>query len=578
LAVAKRSRSTYYRLQPYLQPYLGQIVRGTVCMVVFIGSMPLLAHILGEISKALAAGQVSQLITISLWTLGLFGVRGITQYGQQVFMAAAALAMARDVRVAAYAHLHRLDLAYFGEARAGDLSYRLTEDVDRLGEAIGKFFYQFLPSVLQLIFVLIYLCWLDWQMMLVVAAIAPAIGYAVAWFGQQMLERSHRSQARVSNLSSVLAEVFAGVRAVRAFGTETYEIQRFRQEAEENRRAQFAGEQIKAVQYPVVGLMEAAGIALLLVFAGWQIGRGVLSPNAFVAFGAGVALLIDPIVNSTSSYNELKQTEASCERVFELLAIAPTVTDPPHPVPLPLLRGEIEYRGVTFAYGDNPPVLHNIHLRVWPGETVALVGGSGSGKSTLVSLLLRFYDPQAGSILLDGIDIRTVALADLRQAMALVPQDTVLFAGTIAENLAFGRTFALDEIVAAARIANAYDFVMQLPEGFQTRVGERGINLSGGQRQRLAIARAVLRNPKILILDEATSALDAESEALVQEALQRVTVNRTTVVIAHRLATVRRCDRIFVVEQGQIVESGNHEELLQQGGRYAQLCARQFAE
>jgi ATP-binding cassette subfamily B protein len=297
-----------------------------------------------------------------------------------------------------------------------------------------------------------------------------------------------------------------------------------------------------------------------------------------VAFGAGVALLIDPIVNSTSSYNELKQTEASCERVFELMAIAPTVTDPPNPVPLPALRGEIEYRGVTFAYGDNPPVLHNIHLRVWPGETVALVGGSGSGKSTLVSLLLRFYDPQAGSILLDGIDIRTVALADLRRAMALVPQDTVLFAGTIAENLAFGRTFAIDEIVEAARIANAYDFVMQLPEGFQTRVGERGINLSGGQRQRLAIARAVLRNPKILILDEATSALDAESEALVQEALQRVTVNRTTVVIAHRLATVRRCDRIFVVEQGQIVESGNHEELLQQGGRYAQLCARQFAE
>jgi ATP-binding cassette subfamily B protein len=319
-------------------------------------------------------------------------------------------------------------------------------------------------------------------------------------------------------------------------------------------------------------------VLLLFLLGGWQISIGNLTGTQFATFVAAALLLIDPIAHITSNYNDFKQGEASVDRIFELMAIQPTVVEKHSAVVLPPITGKVEYCNVSFSYKASEPVLTNVSFLAQPGEAIALVGASGAGKTTLVNLLPRFYDTQAGEILIDGINIQNVTLKSLRRQIGIVPQETILFSGTIAQNIAFGqREFDLKDVQAAAEIANAHQFITQFSQGYHTWVGERGVNLSGGQRQRIAIARAVLLNPSILILDEATSALDSESEALVQEALERIMKERTVFIIAHRLATVRRADRIFVMEQGQIVESGTHEELLEKGDRYARFYAQQFS-
>ncbi len=397
------------------------------------------------------------------------------------------------------------------------------------------------------------------------------------WFGERLQKVSRRSQNQVSDLSALLTEVFSGIRLVQAFAAEDYTLKRFSLEAERNRKAKYATEKLKAIQFPIVGFLQAMSILLLLLLGGWQISLGNLTSSEFVSYVSSVGFLIDPIAHITSNYNEFKQGEASVDRVFELIAIQPTVVEKPDAIALPPVTGKVEYRNVSFAYKSNQPVLQNLSLLALPGERIALVGASGAGKTTLVNLLPRFYDPQSGQILIDGINIQDVTLSSLRRQIAIVPQETILFSGTIAQNIAFGQAdFDIKAVQAAAEIANAHQFITQLPDGYYTWVGERGVNLSGGQRQRLAIARAVLLNSRILILDEATSALDSESEALVQEALERLMQNRTVFIIAHRLATVRHSDRILVVEQGQIVESGNHEELLALSHRYARFYAQQF--
>jgi ATP-binding cassette, subfamily B, bacterial len=400
----------------------------------------------------------------------------------------------------------------------------------------------------------------------------------IAWFGERLQKYSRRSQNQVSDLSAILTEVFSGIRIVQAFAAEAYEIARFGREAEVAMRAKYSTERLKAIQVPIVGFLQALSFLLLLFFAAWQISAGNLTTGKFFSFLSGAALLIDPVGHTTTNYNLFKEAEASVDRVFELLAIKPAVEEKPDADVLPTVSGKVEYRRVSFAYKPNEPVLTNISLLAYPGEAIALVGASGSGKTTFVNLLPRFYDPQNGEILIDGVDIRDVTLKSIRRQIGIVPQETTMFSGTIAENIAFGQeSFDMQAVENAAKIANAHQFISQMPNGYHTLVGERGVNLSGGQRQRIAIARAVLLDPRILILDEATSALDSESEALVQEALERLMQGRTVFIIAHRLSTVRKSDRILVLDKGQIVESGTHEDLLNIQGRYAKLYTKQYS-
>ncbi len=571
-------RSNYQRLIPYLKPHQSTIAQALSCTLGFTVFWPILAWLAGRVGGFIGEGNVEAIAQFAALGAVIFLIRGLVQYGQDALMAKAAFAIALDLRNRVYRHLQGLSLSYFESAKVGDLSYRLTEDIDRIGEVINKVFHQFIPCVLQLIVVLGYMVYLNWQLTLGTLIIAPLMAGLIGWFGEKLRVVSQRSQNRISDLASLLTEVFSGMRLIQAFAAEDYMGQRFGQEAERNRRARYRTEQLKAIQFPVVGFLEAMSVLLLFLLGGWQISEGNLTGAEFISYIAAVALLIDPISLTTSNYNEFKQAEASVDRIFELLELQPTVIEAPDAIALSTVSGSVEYRGVRFGYQADQPVLQDLNLQVKPGEMIALVGASGAGKTTLVNLLPRFYDPEAGSILIDGVDIRQVTLQSLRRQIGIVPQETILFSGSIAQNIAFGQAdFDQKAVEEAAKIANAHQFISAFSSGYQTWVGERGVNLSGGQRQRLAIARAVLLNPRILILDEATSALDSESEALVQEALERLMRDRTVFIIAHRLATVRRANRILVIEQGQIVEAGTHEELIERGDRYARFYAQQFS-
>jgi ATP-binding cassette subfamily B protein len=595
-----KTRSTYWQILPYLLPQKQTIGKALACTVVFTIFWPIIAWLVGETAKFIGKGDLRGFAQIAALSAIIFLIRGTAQYGQDTLMAKAALTIAFEIRKKVYSHLQNLNLGYFETAKTGDLSYRLTEDIDRIGEVVNKFFHQFIPCVLQLIAVLGYMIYLNWQLTLGALIIAPLMAILIGWFGERLLSYSRQSQNRISDLSALLTEVFSGIRLIKAFVAEDYEIARFAEEAEQNRRAKYLSERVKALQFVVVGFLEAMSVILLFFLGGWQISQGNLTGTQFISYIAGVALLIDPIAITTANYGDFKQGEASSDRIFELLEIKPTVVEKPGAIELPPVTGKVEYRNINFAYPPQPslhgggkqpqppldkgglggvPILQNMSLLALPGEMIALVGASGAGKTTLVNLLPRFYDPQAGQILIDGIDIQDVTLNTLRRQIGIVPQETILFSGTIAQNIAFGQSYyELKDVQKAAEIANAHQFISQFPEGYQTWVGERGVNLSGGQKQRIAIARAVLLAPRILILDEATSALDSESEGLVQEALERLMRDRTVFIIAHRLATVRRADRILVLEKGRIVESGTHEELLEKGERYAGYYAQQFSQ
>lgn len=536
-----------------------------------------LISLVNQLSTAFGKNDIVAISEVLLILAAVFLVRGFFQSVQDTYMAKAALKVAFHLRQQVYSHLQKLNLSYFETAKAGDLSYRLTEDVDRVGEVVHKFFHDFIPCALQLVAIPAYMIYLNWQLTLATIIVAPLMGVLIGWFGERLQQYSRKSQNRVSDLSAILTEVFSGIRLVQAFAAEDYEIARFSKEAEQALKAKYSAERLKAIQIPIVGFLQAVSFLLLLFVSAWQISIHNLTVAEFFSYLAAAASLIDPVSHTTNNYNEFKQAEASVDRVFELLAITPTVVEKSNAISLPTVIGKVEYRHVFFAYKPGEPVLQDISLLAFPGEAIALVGASGAGKTTFVNLLPRFYDTQSGEILIDGVDIRDVTLVSLRRQIGIVPQETTMFSGTIAQNIAFGQdSFDMEAVEKAAKIANADQFIVKLPDGYDTWVGERGVNLSGGQRQRIAIARAVLLNPRILILDEATSALDSESEALVQEALERLMQNRTVFIIAHRLSTVRRCDRILVLEKGQIVESGTHKELLTLERRYAKFYAQQF--
>lgn len=544
--------------------------------------MPMIAVLIGQAAQYVGDQNLQALLYLP-GVVGLFFViRGGFEYGQDVLMAQVAFDITLNLRRRVYAQLQQQELPYFQQSATGDLVYRLTEDIDRIGEILNQLFHQSVPCALQLVAVLAYMIYLNWTLTVTALVLAPLVGWVIGWFGERLLAFARRSQTQVANLASLLTETLRGMAVVKAYGAEDYEMERFMQVARRSRQATFAVERIKAIQYPIVGIIEAIAVSLLFLLGGWQISLGQLTPSQFISFVAAAILLIDPINLITENYNKFKQGQASIDRIQALLDLPPH-PEPQNAKPLPRIKGAVEFRQVSFAYHPQQPVLENLSFQVQPGETVALIGPSGAGKSTLAHLLLRLYQPTAGQILIDGIDLQTVTRQSWYQQIGIVPQHTYLFSGTVAQNIAYGQAdFDLAQVQKAADIANASEFIQQLPQGFHTYLGEQGTTLSGGQRQRIAIARAVFRNPRILVLDEATSALDTESEALVQAALENLmggpaSGQCTVILIAHRLTTVLNADRIFVVEKGQIVESGTHQQLMANGlSRYASLYAKQL--
>ena len=398
----------------------------------------------------------------------------------------------------------------------------------------------------------------------------------VSSFAGRVLTAAERSQKQVSELAGLLGEAISGLPLVRAFAAEPWLQQRFEEEIEQHRRARYRTMRLLALQHPVVGFIEAAGILAILLIGALRISAGGLSGAGFSSFIAALLILIDPISRLINNFNEFQQGQASLGRLREIEREPMEEPDRPNARPMPALQGALDLRNVSFAYEPGKPVLQQLNLHVEPGQVVALVGPSGAGKTTLFSLLLRFNQAQQGELLLDGVDLRDLRAAELRRSIALVPQQSALFSGTVAEAIRFGRNASDAEVRRAAELANAAGFIEALPQGYDSRVEERGSNFSGGQLQRLAIARAVLGNPAVMLLDEATSALDAEAEASVQQGLEQAMAGRTVFVIAHRLSTVQEADRILFLERGRIVEQGSHDELMRSGGRYSALCSRQI--
>jgi len=559
-------------------PHRRALVGGGFCMLVFVACWPLLAWLAGQLIPAIGAGDLGRVVQVIGLALTVFMVQKLAQFGQDTLLAAPALLVSQDLRRQLFARLQRLDFAALEKLSAGDLTYRLTEDADRVGEVLYKTIQDTTPSALQLVVVFGYMMWLDWPLSLATLVLAPVVAVLVSVFGARVMQAAERSQKQVSELAGLLGEAITGLPLVRAFAAEPWLQQRFETEIDLHRKARYRTQRLLALQYPVVGFLEAAGILAVLLIGAARIQAGGLDAQGFSSYVTALLMLIDPISHLTTNFNEFQQGQASLRRLRQIEHEAVEQPDRPDARPLGQVQGALELRGVSFGYDPAQPVLQALDLSIKPGEVVALVGPSGAGKSTLFSLLLRFNTAQQGQVLLDGQDLAWLRARELRQAVALVPQQSSVFSGTVAEAIAFGRPAGRGQIQQAAQLANAAGFIEALPQGYDSRIEERGANFSGGQLQRLAIARAVLGNPAVLLLDEATSALDAEAEAAVQRGLDQAMAGRTVLVIAHRLATVQTAHRIVVLEAGRIVEQGSHAALMAQGGRYRDLCERQLIQ
>jgi subfamily B ATP-binding cassette protein MsbA len=502
---------------------------------------------------------------------------GLFDFAQSYWMGAAGQRIIFALRTALYGHIQRLSLGFHDARQTGDLLARVTNDIEAMQDMVTIGLLSLLSNGLTLAGMVAIMALLDWQFAALALSVTPVLFYVIYRYTRSIKLASRLARNKEGQLTAVAQETFAAVRLVQAFGREEYEDRRFRQQNEASLSASLQSNTLQAQFTPLVELVVALGTALIAFAGAERVLHGQLTPGGLLVFLSYLGLMYGPMRQLSKLTSLTGKATASAERVSEIMRTRPEVTDGPQEVAAASMRGHVAFQGVHFSYACATPVLDGIDLDVRSGQTVALVGPTGAGKSTLVSLLQRFYDPQQGRILLDGIDLRSLTLASLRACISIVPQESVLFQTTIRENIAYGRPDAtMEEIVAAARAANAHEFIMWQAQGYETVIGERGETLSGGQRQRIAIARAMVRNAPILILDEPTASLDAETEALTLEALERLRRGRTTFIIAHRLSTVRTADTIVVLERGRIIEQGAHDELVARGGYYHRLLKLQF--
>jgi len=572
-------KDVYRRLLNYSRPYSGRIALAMLGSLGVAGSDVAAVQLLRPfMDQIVLAGNTALINMVPIVVIGLAVVKGASRYIQEYFIKTSGQLVVQDIRNDLYTHSMGLSMRFYSRTPTGSMMSRILNDVGVMQRSAADVLVEGVRESFTLVGLTISAFYNDWKLACVAFLVLPAAVVPASVIGRKIKEYTRRSQGTMGNLTSVLQETFAGVKVIKAFGTEEQEDRRFRTENRNFYKLLRKTLKYDSASAPVIELLASFGIAAITWYGVHRVLSGEITQGELTSFVASVVMMYGPVKKLTKTSNTIQRSIGAAERVFEVMDEVPDITDAAGAKPLSRVRGDVVFQEVGFAY-EAEPVLKNFSLHARPGEVIALVGPSGAGKSTIAGLLTRFYDPQQGAILIDGQDIRQVTLASLKRNLALVDQETFLFNTTIAENIRYGvRDAGDDAVLEAARQAFADEFIRQLPEGYQTAIGDRGLRLSGGQRQRLCIARAILRDAPILILDEATSALDTESEAMVQKALANLMCNRTTFVIAHRLSTIMHADKIVVLEDGRIVQVGSHQELLQQGGIYQKLYEMQFQD
>ncbi len=524
------------------------------------------------------ANPADSLLNICIIIVSAFFLRNLFAYLQSNLMIYVEQGLTRDLRNSLYRHIHELPLAYFTNERTGNLISRIMNDVPIINTGISATFQTMVREPLLLAVYLLICLVLSWKLTLISFVVFPVVLLVIAGVGRRVHRESGLAQERIADITSVLHETISGVKVVKAFGMEEFENRKFARESQSYFRTILHVTNVRNLASPTTEFLSAAAGGVIIWYGGLQVLGKVMDSSEFILFLFAMFQLMPPIKELSNVNNRIQEASAAGKRVFEILDTEPNIRDTPDAVPLPSFTADIRFEGVSFRYGDGETVLEGITLKIRKGEVLAIVGPSGAGKSTLIDLVPRFYDPTGGRILIDGTDLRHVQLRSLREKIGIVTQETILFNDTVRNNIAYGLDDCpLEKIVEAAKAANAHSFISEMPEGYDSVIGERGVKISGGERQRLALARAILKNPPILILDEATSALDTESEILVQEAIERLMAGRTSIVIAHRLSTIQHADRIVVIESGKIVEAGKHGDLIKKSrGLYRKLYQLQF--
>jgi ATP-binding cassette subfamily B protein len=568
-------KNNILQLIPSITPYINRFIKGFICMIIYVACWPILAFLAGKLIPAIGSGELTTVTNIIINSLVVFLIQKTAQYGQDVYIAKPSLEISEVMRQSLFSKIHKIKMNFINNISAGDITYRLTEDADRVSEVIYKTFQDTLPCVLQLLAVIIYMFYLDWSLTISTFILAPIIVLSVNNFGKRVLIASEKSQESTSDLAGLIGESINGISTIRSFAAENWIKGRFNTKLRSNKQAKYKTLKLLAIQHPIVGFIEAFGILAILGLGALRINLGLLNSEEFSSFFAAILMLIDPISHISTNFNEYKQAEASLKRLKKI-NMQPMEKDEWNLEKISKMKGKIEFNHVSFEYKKDNEVLKDITLKISKGQVIAFVGSSGAGKSTMMSLILKFISPKIGDIYIDDKNISSISSIDIRSNIALVQQQPFLFSGRIIDVIKMGRNYSEEDVIKSAKIANAHEFILKLPSKYETNITERGSNFSGGQIQRLAIARAILGNPSILLLDEATSALDSDSEAEVQKGLNQAMNNRTVIIVAHRLSTTQGADKIVVFDKGKIVDSGKHIDLFNKDGIYKELCEKQL--